>query len=394
MDNPTIPPAIAVSTVDSSTTQMQTDQPGEPQPSDATTQMSGLNMEDNLIQEILNAVLHFNSELVRQHVQKLVPNPSEHLTDSVERLFTMAPNQACNILNQNVLHYVVVASPPTSMPSSKLQMARLQIVTALLANFSQESKTKIMKKTDNQGRTPLHVAAATDSPHLIRHLLDHGACAYSTDNTGQTPLHMAAVNLAKNTAQVLIDGLERAAVRPSLAEREHMLYETYLRAPLDLLRMPDAFHPGSVKNYSNMETKPIADLLKEHQDKEQGFEHLRASPQFTSSSAFWSSVHLLHYEKRKEGKFDVTKTFTTFHKPVTEVLHGTSPWLGALRSRMDFALSAGVQEANSGVHMSGWIHLRANNVRETTLNLRFPCALVSPSPSPACSLRLVILEVF
>ncbi|KAI1693718.1 ankyrin repeats (3 copies) domain-containing protein [Ditylenchus destructor] len=47
---------------------------------------------------------------------------------------------------------------------------------------------------DENGQTPLHVAAAGGSPWYVGNLVSEGAAINARDNSGQTPLHIAAAN--------------------------------------------------------------------------------------------------------------------------------------------------------------------------------------------------------
>ena len=59
---------------------------------------------------------------------------------------------------------------------------------------------------NNNGRTPLHVAAWNGHSNVVHHLLSRGAGVDTKDNDGRTPLHDAAWNGRSDIVQHLLDG--------------------------------------------------------------------------------------------------------------------------------------------------------------------------------------------
>ena len=60
--------------------------------------------------------------------------------------------------------------------------------------------------TDNDGKTPLHLAACFGNIEVAQVLIEHGADINQVDQHGMTPLHQAAHNpLTHDMVQFLID---------------------------------------------------------------------------------------------------------------------------------------------------------------------------------------------
>ena len=57
---------------------------------------------------------------------------------------------------------------------------------------------------DDEGRTPLHVAATVDASRVANVLLRARADANAKNNDGETPLHVAAATAASRVANVLL----------------------------------------------------------------------------------------------------------------------------------------------------------------------------------------------
>ena len=62
-----------------------------------------------------------------------------------------------------------------------------------------------INKADDYGRTPLHVAASSDYPQMVRFLIENGADFQATTKGElQTPLHFAARNEASQCIKILL----------------------------------------------------------------------------------------------------------------------------------------------------------------------------------------------
>ena len=62
-----------------------------------------------------------------------------------------------------------------------------------------------INKTDDYGRTPLHVAALADYPDMVRFLIENGAKVQAqTAGEDQTPLYFAAKNEAVQCVKILL----------------------------------------------------------------------------------------------------------------------------------------------------------------------------------------------
>lgn len=68
------------------------------------------------------------------------------------------------------------------------------------------SKGSDINHPDNYGRTPLHVACATDYPAMVEYLLENGADLTSrTLEENQTAIHYAAKNDAVESLKILLN---------------------------------------------------------------------------------------------------------------------------------------------------------------------------------------------
>ncbi len=79
------------------------------------------------------------------------------------------------------------------------ERGKREIVRLLL-----EARAKV-DQADNDGRTPLLLAALNDHAQVVRLLLDRGADANKADNDGETPLHWAAGNGHTETVKALLE---------------------------------------------------------------------------------------------------------------------------------------------------------------------------------------------
>ncbi|KAH9141809.1 hypothetical protein LEN26_005185, partial [Aphanomyces euteiches] len=62
-----------------------------------------------------------------------------------------------------------------------------------------------IQATDEDDRTPLHLASAGGHFDVTKHLLDKGANVDTTDDEDRTPLHLASAGGHLNVANHLLD---------------------------------------------------------------------------------------------------------------------------------------------------------------------------------------------
>ena len=69
----------------------------------------------------------------------------------------------------------------------------------------------VVEDNDNEGKTPFHLAATSGSVDTVRVLLEHGANVVAEDNEGRTPLHLAAIS-GSETVHILLEHGANVAV--------------------------------------------------------------------------------------------------------------------------------------------------------------------------------------
>ena len=60
-----------------------------------------------------------------------------------------------------------------------------------------------MEAKDNDGRTPMHVAAEYGRTEVLQHLLNLGARAHPQDRCGRTPLYLAQLCMRLDAVTIL-----------------------------------------------------------------------------------------------------------------------------------------------------------------------------------------------
>jgi ankyrin repeat protein len=94
----------------------------------------------------------------------------------------------------------------------------------------------LLHAADEDGRTPLHLAAQRSAGGAVRALLGAGAAVDASDRHLQTPLHSAAAANAVGTAQLLLDaGASFHALDASGASPLHVAASTDAEAAVSLL---------------------------------------------------------------------------------------------------------------------------------------------------------------
>jgi len=130
----------------------------------------------------------------------------------------------------------------------------------------------LLHGADEDGRTPLHLAAQRSAGGAVRALLDAGATVDAADRQRQTPLHLAAAANAVGTAQQLLDaGAPFDALDASGASPLHLAASAdavaavslLLRRGADVLLRDDAGSPPLHRATAANAAGAVAALLAE-----------------------------------------------------------------------------------------------------------------------------------
>ena len=122
------------------------------------------------------------------------------------------------------------------------------LMSLIICSFGSFSIGANVNIADKFGRTPLHVAAASDHQDMVKLLVDNGAnVEASTSGENQTPLHYAARNEAVQCVKTLlaysaeIDARDYKQRTPLLVRRSLQYFENKLQSVAKLMRHLTAF---------------------------------------------------------------------------------------------------------------------------------------------------------
>lgn len=373
-------------------------QPGQAQglrPEVVSTPSAGQEGENYpLLQRINEAIFVLrNWKFDQDDIGKLDPH-------SYKQLIEVPAFNAAGITNAL---YFIISNIPTEFAVGFVpdRTHPFNAVKALVKGApSDELREKMINwKSPVDGTTPLHLVTASkfeDSfrSKLVEYLLGKGAIAATTDNQRRTPLHLAAMNLCEYSIRTLLKHLDG---------QDHTLYDINFSTPLDLaLAARQAHMAGTTGSIEPRSSAPktyqsIMNCLEDYQEQKKGVPNLRHSSRskYDSSNAYRSGVHVLestgpYQNAQATGPNQVSQnnTFRMTQKCVNDVLYGStaSSILGELRRQtMDVFSRAGIQPApplvvpepgprvtTSGPYVTVWIHLPAHNVCNLTFWISTP----------------------
>jgi ankyrin repeat protein len=117
-----------------------------------------------------------------------------------------------------------------------LQTLKSQYLDPQKPTFSPKLFLELL--TDNQGQSPLHLAAKTADLKILNLLLEEGLDPNSFDNDGNSPLHEAVVpsNRSENSMPPVVDRLLKAGANPHIINHEgktalHILSKSWYANP-------------------------------------------------------------------------------------------------------------------------------------------------------------------
>ena len=147
--------------------------------------------------------------------------------------------------------YLILKRPGDLDASDKYGITALHIAAhAANCKIAQMliERTAAINGKDDKGRTPLHYAMHDgmtgwyegeqelhDVFCCVRLLLDHGASADAQNNDGSTPLHVAAFRMSKETVQSLIENIPNIDLRNNYGQTA--LHKASERGKLDNMRL-------------------------------------------------------------------------------------------------------------------------------------------------------------
>lgn len=116
--------------------------------------------------------------------------------------------------------------------------------------------------TDEQGRTPLHLAALREPVERVRQLLDEGANVDAADRQGFTALHLAGLKNRDDVAEVLLEA--GASVDPVDGWGDTPLFRAVFNAggePALVHRLVDAGADPDRQNEHGVSPRKLAETI-------------------------------------------------------------------------------------------------------------------------------------
>lgn len=359
--------------------------------------------DNDLLNRIKLALFaNFNWKFVQQEIRNLGPQSYEQLI-AVEVPILNATGLSIKF---NALHFVIsrMDHPEDSMEGSVAQgQSSFDTVIALVEGAPSDELRRKMINTPSSlnGATPLHLVTASKFDkyfrrYLVEYLLRKGAIATTSDNQRRTPLHLAATNLCEESIRALLRHLEES-------DHTGTLYDINFKTPLDCAKdawaqthMTKVIGATATTGLSSSMAgtyERIMKLLDDYQKQKKGVPDPGSSnwSKYSSSNSQYllSNIHILESPGpclSVTGQVQEPPFWRMSEEPVTKVLHGpgTSSLLAELRCQTtDLFSRAGVQPAQavvpvpgprvttSGPYVTAWIHLPAHNVRQLTFRSFF-----------------------
>lgn len=157
----------------------------------------------------------------------------------------------------NAVHFIAGGEAPG--PTDTPQLAdntRLKILKTLIKACPDNTvKAEVINTCDYNGRTALHLAAASRSKPFVEYLIENGAIVNSRDIWGMTPIHYAASVLCREKVVLLLESLKGA---------DRLPYTKLLFTPADFARNAMLTHQQAQQTQNE---DIVALLQKEHQQK-------------------------------------------------------------------------------------------------------------------------------
>ncbi|SPO01936.1 uncharacterized protein DNG_04609 [Cephalotrichum gorgonifer] len=167
------------------------------------------------------------------------------------------------------------------------------------------SRTENIDMTDNDGNTPLHLAAAAGEVY-VKKLLDAGADPRAATNQGMTPLHLASRSRNPNVVGLLLDAMRnRQATSPTPRTLEAKSSGEATTPPEPLVGVDAALHPRSSITplyYACRSGRPeTVALLLEAGTRVDTIVLLEACGKFEEEDELWRNPHPSEEDERNGG---------------------------------------------------------------------------------------------